>query len=727
MKFKAKHRATKSLVLQQDMSDCGVCCLASVIKYFGGNYDLEVLRESSGTSSWGVSMLGLHAAAIHLDLVPIGYRSSVENLKKIDQPVILHVKGETQVGHFIVCYGFLNGKFLIGDPAEGIDTLSIAKLKEIWLSGTLLDIKPAHSFTLKKNVDKIKKQWIWNLIKPDFQPLMYALLLGVIITILNLSTAIFIQKFVDEILIEKNIALLGHSLVLLFVILLIISILVFLRNSLLLNQSKYFSNRIVNRFYEYLLALPKSFYDTRQTGDVLARLNDTSRIQDVLSSTTGNLIISILILITSSGLIFHYHTTVGLIVVLTMPLYAMIIALFSPRIANYQRQLMASYALSESNFIDTIQGVGAIKAFGKENLFSRVTRGIYGLFQDRRVELGKLNIKFGLCIDILSALLLITILTYTSSLVINEKLAIGMMFAIVSMVATVIPAIENLGDFNVRIQEAKVAFNRIYDLTSSKGEYDSNVNNSHLGSINKIEIRGLCFRFAGQPQLLKNLNFSINKGEVCVLLGESGAGKTVILDIIQRFYEPEKGLILMNERNCSGLSLSTWRNNIRTVPQEIKIFNGTLFENIVFEFDMTKSGDVIRFCEEYGFSHYFERLPQGYLTVLGERGVNLSGGQKQLIGMARALYEKPPIVLLDEPTASLDRKTEAVILNILRSIKHECGILIVTHRFKTATIADKIITLRKGTITHCGSKQELLKSKNLYSELFEDLIQSVNE
>lgn len=235
-----------------------------------------------------------------------------------------------------------------------------------------------------------------------------------------------------------------------------------------------------------------------------------------------------------------------------------------------------------------------------------------------------------------------------------------------------------------------------------------------MNAIQSIDIERLSFRFPGRKALLKEVSISAKRGEIISIFGKSGSGKTTLLRILQRFYTPETGeIVVNNNEKWENLSTIGWRKLITTVPQEIKLFNGTLLENIglgpVSEEEINK---IIAFCNIYEFSRYFASFPQGYGTLLGENGVAISGGQRQLVGLARALYQNPQLLLLDEPTASMDRKMEAEILRLITRLKKDMLIILVTHRIENSSLADQIYSLENGTLTAYGSPEEL-KSKSI--------------
>ena len=287
----------KCSVLQHDSTDCGAACLVSVIKYFGGTATIEKMRKLSGTTQAGTSMLGLYQAANEHGLTATGYEATIKDIIDFNNVLILHVMTEERAEHYIVNFGFKEGKFTIWDPATGLKFLSADDLEKIWLTKRCLALNPDRSFKLEKEDNRGKKSWILKTIKPERDLLLISIVIGIIISILGLVMAVFTQKLIDKILPSGDVRLLITISILVFLLLSSRIVISAVRQMLLLTQGKYFNVRIVDDFYNSLLFLPKKFFDTRRSGDFVARLNDTMRIQKVISDIAGVYAIDILILI----------------------------------------------------------------------------------------------------------------------------------------------------------------------------------------------------------------------------------------------------------------------------------------------------------------------------------------------------------------------------------------------------------------------------------------------
>jgi ATP-binding cassette subfamily B protein len=706
-------------ILQHDQSDCGVACLLSIIKFYKGDCSLEKLRELSGTTPQGTTFLGLYQVANQLGFNAEGYQSNIRTLVEFEQPSIIHVTLQDHLQHYLVCYHFDNKKgFLIGDPAKGIYYLTASELNEIWVSKKCLTLELTDKFEKLITSKNNKRKWFIDLIKQDDKLLWISILLGVVIACLGMAMSIFSQKLIDDILPSHKITKLVSGIGLLTILLLARVGISVLREYFLLQQTKDFNNRINNQFFSSLLHLPKSFFDTRKIGELVARLNDTQRIQSVIKLLTSSLVIDVLVSIISLVFLFGYSWKVGLISLLSLPIYFYIIYRSNKKIIQSQTEVMQSYAFNEGNYINTIQGISTIKNDNKQEVFKNLNQTVFGFFQEKIFNLGKINIQLSWQSGLASVFFLIGVLVYTSIQVFNKEIKLGELMAILGIVGSLLPSIANLALISIPINEAKIAFNRMYEFASMEKEPEGG---QTISDIENITVRDLSFRFAGRKELFKYINLNIEKGKLVAIVGESGSGKSTLGQILQRFYSFENGSIKVNnEYELNDIELNNFRNLIGVIPQEINIFNGTVIDNILLG-DTVTPETIMDFITQYGFSDYFNQLPQGLGTIVGEEGINLSGGQKQIIAFARVLFKKPQFLILDEATSAMDRNTEKFSMELLEKIKPNCAIFFISHRLNTLkNIADEIYVLEDKTITHHGNHKQLLKTDNFYSQYWKE-------
>lgn len=717
--MKLKH-IIKTHTLQIGQSDCGVACLISIIKFYNGNNTFENIRELSGTSVVGTTMLGLQQAANSIGFDAQGYKATIEALKQNNLPVILLTFNEGQAQHYIVCYQYNKQKgFLIGDPAKGVFWNSENELDSKWHSKKCLVLAPDSSFVTVKKIKIEQKNYFLKLLKEDAKLLIFSIILGVLIAGLGLSMSIFSQKLIDDILPSQKINKLIIGIVLLTILQLSRIGLILLREFFLIEQSKRFNNRINNQFFNALLYLKKSFFDSRKIGELVARTNDINRVQGVIKMIVSNFVIDILVSILSLIFLFFYSWQITIIALVSLPFYFIIIYKSNNKIIYAQKDIMQTNAYYESNYISSMQGITTIKNINNQSIFAEINRTIFKTFQDKLFNLGKINIAISSKSGLANVLIMTVVLVYASISVLNDNLKIGELMAVIGVTSSLLTSITNLALISIPINEAKIAFNRMFEFTSIQPEHKGEV---AINEFQSLQIQNVSFRFAGRSQLLKNINLEIKKGEWISVVGESGSGKSTLGQILQKFYDFENGQIIVNQNlDFRKIILENWRNLLGVIPQEIHIFNGNVIDNILLG-TADNPEKVIVFCQNMGFDKFINELPQSYATILGEEGINLSGGQKQIIALARVLYKNPQFLILDEATAAMDRKTEKFTLELLQKIKSGVGILFISHRLHSLKeYADRIYVLENGIISHFGTHQELIQSENFYSEFWSEL------
>jgi ATP-binding cassette subfamily B protein len=709
----------KEFVLQHGKSDCGVACLLSIIKYYKGSSTLEKLRELSGTTKQGTTLLGLYQAANKLGFLAQGNEANIDALKNHKEPLILHLIIDDHLEHYVVCYAYKNGKFIIGDPSKGITKYTPQELEKAWKSKTCLTLTLTDKFVKADDTAKNKRLWFLNILKDDYKLLAFSVLLGLGIAILGMTMALFSQKLIDDILPSKDLTKLITGIFLVAFLLLLRVLFTALRDFFLIRQTKDFNNRIIDSFYSALLHLPKPFFDTRKIGELVARLNDTQRVQRVIKMLASSLIINILVTIVSLVYVFTFSWQTGLIAFVSLPFYFFLIYSFNKRIISAQKAVMQGYAMSESNYITSMQGISTIKNSNRQSIFKKINQLIYGNFQDKAYHLGKINLRLSVFSGVFSILFLIGILVYTSTQVLNETMQLGELMAILGVTGSLLPSVASLALIAIPINEAKVAFGRMYEFASIDKESEGKTS---LSKFENLEIKSLSFRFAGRSQLLKNINLSVLKNECIAIVGESGCGKSTLGQVLQKFYPFESGEIIINKKHKLKDILTTdWRNIIGVIPQDVTIFSGNVIDNILLGKEET-SENIISFIKDFGFDEFIDGLPQGYATILGEEGINLSGGQKQIIALMRVLYKKPQLLILDEFTSAMDRKTEQFVLNLLNKLKSELTILFISHRLHSLpNIANKIYVIENGQTKISGSHKTLMQTSNFYSDFWQQL------
>jgi ATP-binding cassette subfamily B protein len=295
----------------------------------------------------------------------------------------------------------------------------------------------------------------------------------------------------------------------------------------------------------------------------------------------------------------------------------------------------------------------------------------------------------------------------------------GGLIAIVQLAGVLMQTVITVALTNVQVQEAAVALDRLYEFTLLEPEFmppvttdaDAFVLPERMGGVVAPEtfwqliVEKVGFRFPGRKLLLREVSLELKRGEIVAMAGESGQGKSTLLQVLQHFY-PYEGSVRCNGQELSGIDIPGWRRLIGVVPQDIAVFSGPLITNLCLD-PQVDAEDLVRFCREYGFDRYFEQWPQSYATILGEGGVALSGGQRQLLALARCLYGRPQLLLLDEPTSAMDAATERFVIGVLQRYRQEAGILVISHKDSLTQLADRIYVLEGGVSREYPMKAEM--------------------
>ncbi|MBC8756540.1 hypothetical protein H2O64_17845 [Kordia sp. YSTF-M3] len=332
------------------------------------------------------------------------------------------------------------------------------------------------SATIDENSEKFNKRhqfrrkWFINILKPDHKTIGYSIVLGLCIAILGMSIAVFAQQLIDKILPSGDTNMLIISIVIVSVLLLIKVYFTTLRDHFLISQSKNLNNRIIDRFYSSLLSLPKPFFDTQKIGELVARFNDTQRIQNVIKVVIGNVVTHTLVSIVSLGFLFYYSWQIGLIASISLPFYFLLIYGFNTKIIKAQKEIMRSSTDTESNYISSIQNISSIKSTNKQSVFQKMNQRIYGNFQDKVFLLGKINVRLSLFSSVFGVLFLMGVLIYTSLQVFDQTMLIGELTAVLCIASSLLPSVASLALVAIPVNEAQVALDRMHELIALEKE-----------------------------------------------------------------------------------------------------------------------------------------------------------------------------------------------------------------------------------------------------------------
>ncbi len=702
------------LIKQYDQKDCAPAVLLSVLKFYGGNSSLPHLRELCNTNLQGSTMLDLVNASKVLGFKSIGVSGEYEDLMKEKTPSIAHVVIDDALNHFVIVYKIEADKIFIADPGKGKYWLTKDEFRKIWKSKAVVLLEPEKELLNKETPQWYN--WIFSYIKKEESWVYQSLFLGAIYTILGLVTALFVQLLLDKFIPGKEITKILYSGGFLITILLIKSLVGFFRQRFLIILNRNVNTKINADFLEHLFKLPKKFFDTRKIGEITARINDAIRIQRAVLQIVGVSLIDVLVIVGSFGLMFYFSEMLAWLSLALIPIYALVLLLSVKKLKNEQNEVMQGYALVESTYFDSLKGVDEIISFGTSNSYSAKNRYFFSNYQEKVKILGFTQANLSLFAEMFSSLIIVGLLVSAAVWVAEGKLLIGEMMAAYSLLANILPAVNRFVDANIILQETSIASTRLMDMLLVESEESKG--KLHFEMSNSLSIKNGSFTWNGRKNLFKKINFNVDKGRITSLWGSSGAGKSTLVQILQRKYKLSRGNVLVDEVDAEEIDLIDYRKTIGVVPQTIKIFNGTIAENILIGREITDFSVLEKRINGLGLLAFYQRFEYGLVTIIGEDGRELSGGEKQLISITRALLNKPKVLIIDEGLSGIDIELEKIIFDVIKNYSKENAVLLITHNLNSIMKTDFVYVLANGTISQKGTPKELTSANGYFSQMW---------
>lgn len=716
--------------------DCGPNCLRMVAKYYGRSVLLTNLRNKSEYGKQGVSMLGLTDAAESLGFKTVGAKLNLKQLiNEAPLPCILH----WEQNHFVVLYKATKKTFTIADPTKGIIKLNQDEFTENWIStnndndkkGIVLLLEPTAVFYERKNDNN--KAVGWGLLTQytlKYKAQIFQLFLGLLLgSLLQLIFPFLTQSIVDTGLNTHNLSFIQLILIAQFTLFFARTVVEFIRSRILLFVSTHINLSILSDFWIKLMRLPLSFFDTKQTGDILQRINDHKRIESFITGPALQTIFSLFNLITFSLVLLYFNITIFIIFAVGSILYFLWIRLF----LKYRRKLdyrkFAALSKENSATMQLIYGMQEIKLNNAEHIKRWEWEGLQAsvfklnfkaLSLSQYQQAGAFFINEGKNIFI----------TYiVATLVLSGKLTLGEMLAVQYITGQLNSPVEQLIQFIQQAQDAKISLERLNEIHQLEDEEPNDIafKNNLSGSQN-IHLSNLNFTYAGAGNnpVLKNINTIFPAGKVTAIVGMSGSGKTTILKLIQKFYETYLGEIKIGEGSLKYVSPFYWRSITGSVMQDGFIFSDSIEKNIAVSDGNPDYKKLIHSCKVANILEFIESMPLGFNTKIGAEGNGISAGQKQRILIARAVYKNPQFLFFDEATNALDANNEKAIMENLQEFFKGRTVIVVAHRLSTVKDADKIIVLQDGEVIEEGNHNELTQKRGKYYELVKNQLELGN-
>ncbi|QRQ64042.1 peptidase domain-containing ABC transporter [Sphingobacterium multivorum] len=718
---------------QMDMMDCGATCLRMIFKYYGQSVSIHKIRKLCQTTNTGVNLLGISEAAEKLGFRTYGVRFSLEQLKEVELPCILH----WNQNHFVILHRIRKGRYFVADPAIGLVAYGESEFAKSWYStkelhsGLSLLLSPGPNFYQLDDETELTLGWgkmftYFYRYKKLFLQLFLGMILG---TILQLVTPFLTQSVVDIGINSKNISFINLILTAQLMLFVGSTSVSFMRSWIMLHISTRVNISILTDLLIKIMKLPMSFFDLKTHGDLMQRMSDQQRIESFLTGNTLNTLFSLVNMLIFGGLLAIYNTTIFIIFFAATVLYTLWILFFM----NYRRELdQKRFKISSENQTYMVEMIQSIKDIKLNNAQKQKRWGWEALqaklfqFRVKSLALSQYQSLGSMAINQTKGILI----TYISAkAVIDGNITLGGMMAIQYIVGMVNSPVESLLSFMQSYQDAKISMERLNEIYETDEE--ENLHKDYLSKLpvrKDIEIRNLTFRYygAGNEPIFHKLNLSFPAGKTTAIVGASGSGKTTILKLLLRFYDYEKGEILVGGRRLEQLDFSLWRESCGAVLQDNYIYADTIERNIAINDEFPNEQRLQHAIETANLNDFIAEQPFGISTRIGIGGKGISQGQRQRLMIARAVYKEPEFIFLDEATNSLDANNEKLIIENLDRFFQRRTVVVVAHRLSTVKNADNIVVIEKGTIVEQGTHIELTRLKGRYFELVKNQLELGN-
>ena len=715
---------------QMDSQDCGPACLKIIAKHFGKFYSLQSLRDKCGITKEGVSLLDLSTGAESIGLRTLAIKCTIDDVvNSVPFPAIIFWKDS----HFVVVY-HANKKYIwVSDPAKG----RIKYTHEEWYQkgakqGVLLAIEPTAEFKDSKAEREQRKNTFSSILK-YFTP--YQRNFTLIFVIMLLVTALqgmlpFISKAVIDVGIKTsdvnfiNMVLIGNISILL-------SVMIFnvIRDWILMHITARVNIALISDYLIKLMKLPVTFFENKLLGDILQRAQDHERIRSFIMNNSLSLIFSILTFVVFSIILLIYNAIIFYIFISGSILYAGWVLLF----LNIRKKMDWEYfellSKNQSYWVETVSSIQDIKIYNYE----KHRRWKWEEIQARLYHVNKRVLAItnaqNLGTQFIESIKNMGIVFFCATAVIKGEITFGVMISTQFIIGMLNGPLVQFINFIVSAQYAKISFLRINEIKQLEDEEELlSVGSTTILPENKsLILDNVNFQYtANSPLVLHNIYLHIPENKVTAIVGGSGCDKSTLLKLLVRLYKPSYGDIKMDKMNVNAINLRQWRSMCGVVMQDGKIFNDTILNNIVLDDEHIDYEQLRKVCRIAQIEDEINAMPKGFETNIGENGRGSSGGQKQRLLIARALYRNPQYLFLDEATNALDTINEKKIVEALNNAFLQRTVIVVAHRLSTIRNADQIVVLDKGYIVEVGNHDSLMERKGHYFQMIASQMPSLD-
>jgi ATP-binding cassette, subfamily B, bacterial CvaB/MchF/RaxB len=678
------------LILQSEKTECALACIAMVMAYYGHRIDINSLRSRLGVSQQGTNLKTVMTIADRVNLNSRPLRLELGDLDQLRTPAILH----WNMNHFVVLKAVKGKLAIIHDPAVGEASYDLKSLSRHF-TGIGVELQPADEFEVKKEERKLRFRDLWSKSEGLVKNLSQLLLLSFLLQLFALALPFYTQLFIDDVLVSQDFDLLKILALGFFLITIIKSCTELIRSYVILHVSNLISFQFATNICRHLFRLPVEYFSKRHMGDIVSRFGSLNNIKDFLCSGIVEIVIDGVMVLATLSLMFVYSSLLTFIALLAVLAYALLRSSTYSAFHARNEELINNSALENTNFMENIKAIQGIKLFGKET--DRLTgwKNYYADVINSGVKLQKLNINVKFAHGILVGSENIILMVLGGYAVLNNQISIGMLIAYISFKDQFYNRVFALMDKVFEFKLLDVHLSRLGDITLSKPEQFLQGTGMLPGGESLpvcLDVQDIAFKYSkDSPMLFSNINLQIKREEAISIIGPTGCGKSTFLKILMSLLQPDRGVLSMQGIPVRSMGLGSYRENIAGVMQDDTLLSGTILDNITF-FDRAPDRKRVEYVANLAaIAKDIHLMPMQYNTLVGSMGAALSGGQIQRILLARALYKKPKLLILDEATSHLDIETETAVNIAIKEMK--IARLIVAHRPQTILSADRILKL----------------------------------